>query len=48
MNLDSDETTLAEVLKGLGYETALFGKWHLGKKGSSENLVGGREDWRSI
>jgi arylsulfatase A-like enzyme len=31
LNLDSDETTIAEVLKGLGYETALFGKWHLGK-----------------
>ncbi|HIL69822.1 MAG TPA: hypothetical protein EYG38_08235, partial [Verrucomicrobia bacterium] len=31
MKLDSDETTLAEVLKGLGYETALFGKWHLGR-----------------
>jgi arylsulfatase A len=24
------ETTLAEVLKGSGYETAHFGKWHLG------------------
>ncbi|HIC51816.1 MAG TPA: hypothetical protein EYO96_04075, partial [Candidatus Marinimicrobia bacterium] len=31
ISLDRDETTLAEVLKGLGYETALFGKWHLGK-----------------
>ena len=25
-----DEVTLAEALEGLGYRTALFGKWHLG------------------
>ena len=31
INLDPADTTIAEVLKGLGYETALFGKWHLGK-----------------
>ena len=31
MVLDPDETTLAEVLKGEGYATALFGKWHLGR-----------------
>ena len=31
ISLDRDETTIAEVLKGLGYETALFGKWHLGR-----------------
>jgi len=28
--LHPDETTLAEVLKPLGYSTAIFGKWHLG------------------
>ncbi len=31
VNLPSEETTIAERLKSLGYETALFGKWHLGK-----------------
>lgn len=31
INLDRRDTTLAEVLKNLGYETAIFGKWHLGK-----------------
>ena len=26
------EVTLAEVFKGSGYETAYFGKWHLGQE----------------
>ncbi len=28
--LHPDEMTIAEVLKGVGYATAIFGKWHLG------------------
>ena len=28
--LNPDETTIAEVLKGRGYATAIYGKWHLG------------------
>jgi arylsulfatase A len=27
----TDETTVAEALKGAGYDTALYGKWHLGE-----------------
>lgn len=30
--LNPKETTIAEVLKGQGYATACFGKWHLGHK----------------
>lgn len=30
VGLSPDQTTVAEVLKGAGYATACFGKWHLG------------------
>lgn len=28
--IDADEVTIAEVLSGAGYNTAFYGKWHLG------------------
>jgi arylsulfatase A-like enzyme len=31
--LHPDETTLAELLRGAGYATGIFGKWHLGRPG---------------
>ncbi len=33
-HLPHKEITLAEALKQHGYSTAIFGKWHLGRKGS--------------
>ncbi len=32
IHLADEEITLAEALKPLGYETAIFGKWHLGSR----------------
>ena len=31
VGLNPDETTIAELLKANGYNTAIFGKWHLGE-----------------
>ena len=30
INMALNEVTLAEALKAAGYQTALYGKWHLG------------------
>ncbi|MEJ6719548.1 MAG: sulfatase [Akkermansiaceae bacterium] len=30
VGLHPDETTLAEICKSVGYDTAMYGKWHLG------------------
>jgi len=32
IGLNSDEVTLAEIVKQRGYATAIFGKWHLGRE----------------
>lgn len=38
---DTSEVTLAEALRGAGYKTSIFGKWHLGDKPHQHPLNNG-------
>jgi len=40
IGINSDETTIAEVLKTRGYHTAAFGKWHVGHQREFLNITG--------
>ncbi len=44
MELTQDAPTLAEVLRGNGYQTLMIGKWHL-TKDSEQNDAGDRSSW---
>ena len=39
------ERTIAEVLKGAGYDTAIFGKWHLGDSSGRFPTDHGFDEW---
>ena len=43
--LGGDEVTIAEMLKGAGYRTACFGKWHLGHHESMDPLSQGFDEF---
>ena len=46
--LDPMEVTIAEVLKGAGYATAYYGKWHLGESAEREPQMQGFDHWYGI
>lgn len=46
--LDPMEVTLAEVLKGAGYATSYYGKWHLGEVAEREPQMQGFDYWYGI
>jgi arylsulfatase len=46
--LDPMEVTLAEVLKGAGYATAYYGKWHLGESAEREPQMQGFDHWYGL
>jgi arylsulfatase A len=46
--LHPDETTIAEVLKSVGYATGIFGKWHLGDQPPFLPVRQGFDEWFGI
>ena len=46
--LSQDETTIAEVMKGAGYATGAFGKWHLGDQPEHLPLEHGFDEFFGI
>ncbi|MCE7066636.1 sulfatase [Dyadobacter sp. CY326] len=46
--IPSDEVTIAEALKGNGYTTAIFGKWHLGHHKQFLPLQNGFDEYYGI
>ena len=44
--LDTSEITIADLMKQVGYRTALFGKWHLGMKPANNPVHLGFDEFR--
>ena len=48
VGLNPDEVTIAEMLKSIGYSTAIFGKWHLGHHKKFLPLQQGFDEYMGI
>ena len=46
--LNPMEVTMAELLKGVGYSTAIHGKWHLGENSERQPQMQGFDQWYGI
>ena len=48
LSVEGSQVTIAEVLKGAGYATAYYGKWHLGETAEREPQMQGFDHWYGI
>ena len=46
--LHPKEVTIAELLKSVGYSTAMYGKWHLGENTERQPQMQGYDEWYGI
>jgi len=46
--LHPKEVTIAELLKSVGYSTAMYGKWHLGEGAERQPQMQGFDEWYGI